>query len=65
MVLERVARRGRQVRAPQSVDQVVHAKDATAVEREQREQRVPLGPGDVRLTPASDDLERPEQPDLE
>jgi hypothetical protein len=65
VVLESVARRGRQLLAPQGVDELVHAHDAAAAEREQREQRVPLAAAHVHRPSASDDLERPEEPDLE
>jgi hypothetical protein len=65
VVLEGVARRRRQLLAPQGVDQLVHAHDAAAAEREQRKQPVPLAAADLRQAPSGDDLERPEKPDLE
>jgi hypothetical protein len=65
VVLKSVARCGRQLLSPQGVDQLVHSHDATAAEREQRKQTVPLAAAHLRQTPSGDDLERPEKPDLE
>jgi hypothetical protein len=65
VVLESVARRGRQLLSPQGINEVVHAHHATAAEREQREQAVPFVAADVHRTSADGDLKRPEEPDLE
>jgi hypothetical protein len=65
VVLESIARRGRQLLTPQGFDELVHARDAAAAEREQRKQCMPLAATDLRRTPSGDDLERPEKPDLE
>jgi hypothetical protein len=65
MVLNGVSRSGRELGSPQRVDQVVDRDDATPSKSEQRQQRLPLGAGDVDRASVRDHLERAQQPDLQ
>jgi hypothetical protein len=65
VVLESVPRCGRQLLSPQGVDQLVHAHDASAAEREQREQPMPLAAADLDRISVGDDLEWAENTNLE
>ena len=65
VMLDGVARRGRQVVPPQRVDQRIDADDATAAKRKQREEALALATAHVRRPSTDDDLDRSEQPDFE
>src|SRR5581483_12472431 len=65
VVLNRVPRRGGQLLAPESVDERVDRGDTPLAQREQGHERPALRPDDVHGSSAGDDLERPEQADLE
>ena len=65
VVLDGVARRGRQVVFPQRVDQRVDADDATAAKRKQRKQALALAAAHVRRPSAGENLERAEKPDFQ
>ena len=65
MVLHGVARRRRDLRPPQSVDQHLDRDHATAPQGQQRQQRVPLGAGDLCGATSDQALEWAPKPDLE
>jgi hypothetical protein len=65
VMLDGVARRGREVVSPQRVDQRLDADDATAAKRKQREEALPLTAAHIRGSSTDEDLERSEQPDFE
>ena len=65
VVVERIARGGRELRAPQAVDECVDVDDATISEREHCQQCLPLRSAHVRNPSAGVHLERAEKPDLQ
>ena len=65
VVMERVPRSGRELLAPQTVDEPVDVDHPTLPEREHREQSLPLRAAHVRGRSARESLERAEKPDLE
>jgi hypothetical protein len=64
-MVERVPRRSRQVFAPEPLHQRVDVDDATAVQREHREQGLTLRAADVCDSSAREHLERAQKPDLQ
>ena len=64
-MVERVPRSGRELLAPQAVDERVDVDHPALPEREHRQQRLALRAADVRGRPARENLERAEKPDLE
>jgi hypothetical protein len=62
--LQRGGRRGWWRAVPQLVDQPVRRYDAVGVNEEQREQRTWLAAADVDQPVGTDDLERPQDPEL-
>ena len=64
VVMERVPRSGRELLAPQTVDEPVDVDYPTLPEREHREQGLTLRAAHVRGRPARENLERAENPDL-
>ena len=65
VMMERVPRSGRQLLAPQAVDERVDADHAALPEREHRQQGLTLRAAHVRGRPVRENLERAEKPDLE
>ena len=65
VVLDGVARRHRDLRPPQGVDQHLDRDHATAPQGQQRQQRMPLGAGYLCGATTDEDLERAQKPDLE
>ena len=65
VVLHRVARRGRQLFAPEGVDQLVHRHDPAVAQRKHREEAMALAAAHADRTSTKPDLERPEQPDFQ
>ena len=63
-MMERVPRSGRELLAPQAVDERVDVDHAAVPEREHRQQRLTLRAAHVRRRPARENLERAEKPDL-
>ena len=64
VMMERVPRSGRELLAPQAVDEPVDVDHAALPEREHRQQRLTLRAAHVRGRPARENLERAEKPDL-
>ena len=64
VVMERVPGSGREILAPQTVDQPVDVNHTTLPEREHREQTLALRATHVRERSARESLERAEKPDL-
>ena len=64
-MVERIPGCGRELFAPQAVDEPVDVDHSTLPEREHRQQRLALGAADVRSRPARENLERAEAPDFE
>ena len=64
VMMERVPRSGRELLAPQAVDERVDVDQPALPEREHRQQRLTLRAADVRGRPARENLERAEKPDL-
>ena len=65
MVMERVPRSGRELLAPQTVDERVDVDHPTLPEREHRQQSLALRAAHVRERPARENLERAEKPNFE
>ena len=65
VMVERVARRGRKLLAPQPVDEAVDIDHPAAAERQHGEERLALRAADVRRRPTRDHLEWAEQPDFQ
>ena len=65
VVVERIARGGRELLPPQAVDEYVDVDDATISEREHCQQGLPLRSAHVRNPSAREHLERAEKPDLQ
>jgi hypothetical protein len=65
VVMERIPRSGRELLAPEAVDERVDVDQAAVRERQQRQKRLTLRAAHVRGRPTRDNLERAEQPDLE
>ena len=63
-MVERVPRSGRELLAPQAVDERVDVDHPALPEREHRQQRLTLRAAHVRERPARENLERAEKPDL-
>ena len=64
VMMERVPRSGRELLAPQAVDERVDVDHAALPEREHRQQGLTLRAAHVRGRPARENLERAEKPDL-
>jgi hypothetical protein len=65
VMLNGVARRGRQVVSPQRIDQRVDRDDATATKRKQCEEALALAATHLRRPSTDEDLEWPEKPDFQ
>ena len=65
VVVERIARGGRELLPPQAVDECVDVDDATISEREHCQQGLPLRSAHVRNPSVREHLERAEKPDLQ
>ena len=64
-MMERVPRSGRELLAPQTVDEPVDVDHPALPERKHRQQSLTLRAAHVRKRSARENLERAEKPDLE
>ena len=65
VMMQRVARSGRKLLPPQSLDERVDVDHPALAERKHRQQRLTLRAADLRERPARDNLERAEKPDFQ